>query len=371
MSGEQVAPHMSANEHCTTTNFNPYIDEQEQSQNDVKKNPDELHMKSIKKEDEQPKSNTTTTTRKKTKNQRLKNKLDISKVILDLNRIYQGSVIRWIDDRGFGFIQCQELDDAEIFVHRTQLQDIEGLVQNEIVNFSLKKNPQKAQLRAVNVFLKHDEDDVSYDNVEDPDQGSSSSMSPAASVKSKSNKPEQHNLKQENIIKVSATTAKVSEPDIVVQLKDHDDAEEVKMFEKSIFLCNVCFLEKSGKNCFKFLQCGHVFCKECMQSYFQVQITECQMANLTCPEDKCTAQAMPTQVEALVSAQHYQLYDKVLLATTLETMSDVVLCPLRHCQCPTMIDRDGNMGQCPKCSFVFCIYCKASFHGVAPCRYFF
>ncbi len=33
-------------------------------------------------------------------------------------------------------------------------------------------------------------------------------------------------------------------------------------------------------------------------------------------------------------------------------------CCRRLCQCPTMIDRDNNMGQCPACQLTFCIYCK-------------
>ena len=37
---------------------------------------------------------------------------------------------------------------------------------------------------------------------------------------------------------------------------------------------------------------------------------------------------------------------------------DVVLCPRLACQCPTMIDREQNMGQCPACQFAFCIYCR-------------
>ena len=92
------------------------------------------------------------------------------------------------------------------------------------------------------------------------------------------------------------------------------------------------------------------------------------MTSLTCPEQKCTSQALPTQVKALVSDKNFQLYEKVLLATTLESMADIVLCPRKDCQCPTIIDREANMGQCPNCTFVFCIYCKATFHGVAPCR---
>lgn len=80
---------------------------------------------------------------------------------------------------------------------------------------------------------------------------------------------------------------------------------------------------------------------------------------------------IPFQVKSLVSEKNYKLYEEVLLSTTLETMADVILCPRRHCQCPTLIDREASMGQCPnpECAFVFCIYCKATFHGVAPCRY--
>ena len=52
-----------------------------------------------------------------------------------------------------------------------------------------------------------------------------------------------------------------------------------------------------------------------------------EMTSLTCPEQKCTSQALPTQVKALVSDKNFQLYEKVLLSTTLESMADIVLCP--------------------------------------------
>ena len=52
-----------------------------------------------------------------------------------------------------------------------------------------------------------------------------------------------------------------------------------------------------------------------------------EMTSLTCPEAKCTSQALPTQVKALVSDKNFQLYEKVLLSTTLESMADIVLCP--------------------------------------------
>ena len=60
----------------------------------------------------------------------------------------------------------------------------------------------------------------------------------------------------------------------------------------------------------------------------------------------------------LVSAELYQRYERILLETQLDSMVDVVVCPRTQCQCPTVIDRDQNMGQCPACNFAFCIYCR-------------
>ena len=60
----------------------------------------------------------------------------------------------------------------------------------------------------------------------------------------------------------------------------------------------------------------------------------------------------------LVPQELYERYERILLETQLETMVDVVLCPRLACQCPTMIDREQNMGQCPACHFAFCIYCR-------------
>ena len=34
----------------------------------------------------------------------------------------------------------------------------------------------------------------------------------------------------------------------------------------------------------------------------------------------------------------------------------------------TSVTRDTNMGQCPSCSFAFCIYCRQTYHGVSPCK---
>ena len=252
------------------------------------------------------------------------------------NKEFAGILFKFLP-KGFGFIKCDD-SGKEVFVHISEIKFDRKKLQHDTkpnlkVIFNQNLNPKNNKENATNVRLFRENE-----------ANSSSSTD------------------------LSKESLSLEEPELVKILKSYQEQAELAEFNKKYFECFICFSEKPGKQCLRFVQCQHVFCNECMKSYFEVQINEGQMSNLICPMDKCTVQALPTQVRALVSPKHYQKYEEILLSTTLETMSDVILCPLQHCQCPTLIDREASMGQCPKCNFAFCIYCKASFHGVAPCR---
>ena len=74
------------------------------------------------------------------------------------------------------------------------------------------------------------------------------------------------------------------------------------------------------------------------------------------------------QVKELTSSEAFTRYDRLLLQSSLDTMSDVVYCPRKACQCPVLVDQDNNMGSCAACHYVFCIFCKLTYHGVSPCK---
>ncbi len=74
------------------------------------------------------------------------------------------------------------------------------------------------------------------------------------------------------------------------------------------------------------------------------------------------------QVQELVSPELFARYDRLLLQSSLDGMSDIMYCPRRPCGTPVMVDEDHNMGTCPSCHLVFCIYCKLVYHGVSPCK---
>ena len=77
---------------------------------------------------------------------------------------------------------------------------------------------------------------------------------------------------------------------------EHNKLQEDYEFKTTLFTCQVCFMEKLGALCLSFLTCEHVFCKECMKGYFEVQIQDGSVKALTCPSDKCESQAHPSQV---------------------------------------------------------------------------
>lgn len=84
--------------------------------------------------------------------------------------------------------------------------------------------------------------------------------------------------------------------DLIEFLVDYDKSEKKDAFDRTFFTCKVCFLEKLGSSMMQFPICNHVFCKECMKDFFKVRISDGSVNGLCCPEEKCTSQASPGQV---------------------------------------------------------------------------
>ncbi|XP_011257747.1 E3 ubiquitin-protein ligase RNF14 [Camponotus floridanus] len=151
-------------------------------------------------------------------------------------------------------------------------------------------------------------------------------------------------------------------------LIDYNEKWKQIEFKKNFYTCNICFTDKLGEHCTQFLPCTHTFCKDCIKSYFEVKIKEGSVQNICCPEEKCKFEATPNQIKDLVSSELFSKYDSLLLSTTLDTMTDIIYCPRRHCQYPVTCDPDDHMAKCPVCQYAFCVRCKMVYHGVEPCK---
>ena len=61
-----------------------------------------------------------------------------------------GTVAKWIGDRGFGFIKCD--DGKEVFVHKSDIQGKSSLIEGEKVEFEVTqgdKGPRAAKVKPI------------------------------------------------------------------------------------------------------------------------------------------------------------------------------------------------------------------------------
>lgn len=155
---------------------------------------------------------------------------------------------------------------------------------------------------------------------------------------------------------------------LIREILDFDQAQREKCFNSKMYLCNICFSEKIGVECMYFMDCKHVYCKTCLKDYFEIQIRDGQVHCLNCPEPKCSSVATPGQVKELVDEQLFARYDRLLLQSSLDLMTDVVNCPRPCCQTPVMQEPGCTMGICSRCNYAFCTLCRKTYHGISPCK---
>ncbi|XP_041049671.1 E3 ubiquitin-protein ligase RNF14-like isoform X2 [Carcharodon carcharias] len=155
---------------------------------------------------------------------------------------------------------------------------------------------------------------------------------------------------------------------VLREILDFDQNQQQKAFHSKIFTCSVCFYEKLGIDCMYFKECMHVYCKGCLKEYFEIQIRDGNVQCLNCPEPKCTSVATPAQVKELVREETFARYDRLLLQSTLDLMTDVVYCPRTVCKSVVMLEPGNTMGICPGCRYAFCALCEMAYHGISPCR---
>uniref|UniRef100_H2YA30 RING-type domain-containing protein n=1 Tax=Ciona savignyi TaxID=51511 RepID=H2YA30_CIOSA len=98
--------------------------------------------------------------------------------------------------------------------------------------------------------------------------------------------------------------------EILPMLLKYDREKCRENFITAIFACNICFEDKKGMDCLQFKDCGHVYCKKCISSYFEIHITEGAISSLICPEPECKTTALPNQVKDAVKQHLYDRYEK-------------------------------------------------------------
>jgi hypothetical protein len=75
-------------------------------------------------------------------------------------------------------------------------------------------------------------------------------------------------------------------------LERHDATQRQAVFAEDTFMCGICIEQNlKGRRCVRLPQCGHVFCRECLEGYFTVLIREGVVSAVGCPDPGCSKAA--------------------------------------------------------------------------------
>lgn len=79
-------------------------------------------------------------------------------------------------------------------------------------------------------------------------------------------------------------------PEHKIAILDYDLEAKKRAFQKSTFDCGICLDPKKGSACHKMLDCGHVFCVQCLQDFYNNAITEGDIVTVQCLEPGCASE---------------------------------------------------------------------------------
>lgn len=128
-------------------------------------------------------------------------------------------------------------------------------------------------------------------------------------------------------------------------LVSFDSETRLKVFEQGTYDCGVCLEPKKGSACYKMSRCGHVFCKQCLQDFYNNAITEGDVAGVRCLDPSCGKEKKkkrktertihPCELFAMgIEESMVRRYLEMKRKKRLETDKTTVYCPRTWCQGP-------------------------------------
>ncbi|KAJ3569449.1 hypothetical protein NPX13_g6082 [Xylaria arbuscula] len=187
-----------------------------------------------------------------------------------------------------------------------------------------------------------------------------------------------------------------------IALLDYDINAKRKAFEKETFECGICLDPKKGSVCHRMIDCGHVFCTECLKDFYNNAITEGDVSAVTCPAPNCARDREKNAANELssrspkvktsispsellqipLSEEMVKRYVMLKHKNKLESDKNTVYCPRSWCQGAArskrhkkpegleLVESDdeneedtGLLAICEDCGFAFCTRCAQGWHG--------
>ncbi|KAK0835411.1 hypothetical protein LTR03_013936 [Friedmanniomyces endolithicus] len=128
-----------------------------------------------------------------------------------------------------------------------------------------------------------------------------------------------------------------------------DVTTKLATFNAGTYDCGICLEPKKGVSCYEMRRCGHVFCLQCLQDFYNNAITEGDVAGMRCLDPACGKEAgdgrkrkrktertlHPRELLAMgIEEAKVRRYVEMKRKKKLETDKNTVWCPRTWCQGP-------------------------------------
>ncbi|KAF8971579.1 hypothetical protein BDZ97DRAFT_1252221 [Flammula alnicola] len=150
-------------------------------------------------------------------------------------------------------------------------------------------------------------------------------------------------------------------------LSIYDTSSQSAQFSQNSYPCSICLTHLKGIKCLQ-LTCKHIFCRSCLEDFWQMCIAEGDVDRVGCPHPECIKEGKKVSEEDLahvVSESEIQRWRRLTTKQKLERDPTMLNCPIPTCQAlvPKPGDADPESGwdrfrQCSSCFFSFCSFCK-------------
>ena len=156
----------------------------------------------------------------------------------------------------------------------------------------------------------------------------------------------------EKLLELPKAKAKAKATEIVF-----DDYKEGK------FECSICLDSHEVYETVFLGNCNHTFCGACMFGYCKTKIIEADL-DIKCPDKKCQKKLDYREIKNLISLDKEldEKYEDFLYLKELESLDDIVWCPIEHCSKPVPFDIYDLRIRCIHCNYIFCSKCKEEYH---------
>jgi E3 ubiquitin-protein ligase RNF14 len=206
------------------------------------------------------------------------------------------------------------------------------------------------------------------------------------------------------------------DPQHKIAILDYDIKARQAAFDRETFECGVCLDPKKGAVCHRMLDCGHVFCVECLKDCYNKAIEEGDLAAVRCLEPSCAKERekagdsskkrkkprtyiSPSELLQIpLEPAMVKRYVTLKYKNELESDKNTIYCPRSWCNGaarskkhkkpeglelaeasddedeaeesnvgpdgkPKPFEAKDRLAICEDCSFAFCSRCLQSWHG--------